>query len=171
MLQLMQTFFYRVHRFVDESKALLSLSLPIIVTQLATNGMNFVDTSMAGQASARDLAAIAVGTSLWLPASLLLRGILMMLTPVTAHHRGAANHQGITKDLGQTLWIVLLCSIVLIGYLNFSEDILVYMKVAPEIIPVGVGYLHALAFGLPGIALFYMLNSFLEGMGNTRAPW
>ncbi len=158
------------HRFIDESKALLNLSLPIIVTQLATNGMNFVDTSMAGQASAKDLAAIAVGTSLWLPASLLLRGILMMLTPVTAHHRGAGNNPGISKDLGQTLWIALLCSAILIGYLNGSEEILVYMKVAPEIIPVGVGYLHALAFGLPGIALFYMLNSFLEGMGNTRAP-
>ena len=166
----MQMLSSRFHRFIDESKALLSLSLPIIVTQLATNGMNFVDTSMAGQASARDLAAIAVGTSLWLPAGLLLRGILMMLTPVTAHHRGAGHSSGISKDLGQTLWIALFCSAVLISYLNVSEDILVYMQVAPEIIPVGVGYLHALAFGLPGIALFYMFNSFLEGMGNTRAP-
>lgn len=166
----MLTILSRFRYFLDESRALLHLSFPIIITQLATNGMSFVDTSMAGQASASDLAAIAVGSSLWLPASLLLRGILMMLTPVTAHHRGADNRSGITTDLGQAVWIALLCSVALIGYLNFSEDILVYMNVAPEIIPVGVGYLHALAFGLPGIALFYLMNSFLEGMGNTRAP-
>ena len=57
----MQSTVSKTSRFLNESRALLSLSLPIIITQLATNGMNFVDTSMAGQASARDLAAIAVG--------------------------------------------------------------------------------------------------------------
>lgn len=152
----------------QEAKALLFLAMPIIITQLATNGMNFADTSMAGQSSATDLAAIAVGTSLWIPASLLLRGILMMLTPVTAHHRGANNFSEISSDLRQTLWIAMLCAAVLIGYLNLSETILVFMNVAPEVIPVAVGYLDALAFGLPGIAIFYTLNSFLEGMGNTR---
>ena len=166
----MQSTSSKISRFLSESRALLSLSLPIIITQLATNGMNFVDTSMAGQASARDLAAIAVGTSLWIPASLLLRGILMMLTPVTAHHRGAGNTHLISRDLSQTLWITLISSLVLIGYLFTSDSILTFMNVAPEVVPVAVGYLYALAFGLPGIALFYTLNSFMEGMGNTRVP-
>ena len=93
-----------------------------------------------------------------------------MLTPVTAHHRGAGNTHLISKDLGQTLWITLISSLVLIGYLFTSESILTFMNVAPEVVPVAVGYLHALAFGLPGIALFYTLNSFMEGMGNTRVP-
>ncbi|AMO57657.1 multidrug transporter MatE [Endozoicomonas montiporae] len=157
-------------RFLNESRALLRLSLPIIITQLATNAMGFVDTSMAGQASARDLAAIAVGTSLWLPASLLLRGILMMLTPVIAHHRGADNQTGISVDFGQALWIALLSAMVLIAYLTQSENILTFMNVDPDVVPIGVGYLHALAMGVPGIALFYTINSFLEGMGDTRAP-
>ena len=98
------TFFSRCLR---ECGALLALSMPIIISQLATQGMNFVDTTMAGQASARDLAAIAVGGSLWLPVSLLLRGILMALTPMIAHHRGAGVSRGITHDLGQTGWIAL----------------------------------------------------------------
>ncbi|MET4695600.1 MATE family efflux transporter [Endozoicomonas lisbonensis] len=161
---------FSFHRFLNESRALLRLSLPIIITQLATSAMGFVDTSMAGQASARDLAAIAVGTSLWLPASLLLRGILMMLTPVTAHHRGADNQTGISVDIGQTIWIALLSALVLIAYLSQSENILTFMNVDPEVIPIGVGYLKALAIGVPGIALFYTFNSFLEGMGDTRAP-
>ena len=156
--------------FLDEGKALLQLSLPIIITQVATNAMAFVDTAMAGQASTRDLAAIAVGSSLWIPAGLLLRGILMMLTPVVAHHRGASNNKGIVQDLGQTLWIALLCALVLIVYLNHSEHILTFMKVDPDVVPTGAGYLKALTFGVPGIALFYTLNSFLEGMGDTRAP-
>ena len=166
----MNSTFSSLRCFLNESRALLRLAMPIIITQLAVTGMSFVDTTMAGQFSARDLAAIAVGTSLWLPASLLLRGILMMLTPVTAHHRGAGNDSGIAFDLGQTAWIALMFSTLLAVYLNFSENILSFMNVAPEVIPIAVYYLHALTFGLPGIAAFYVLNSFLEGMGNTRAP-
>ena len=95
-------------RFLNESRALLLLSFPIIISQLAIQGMNFVDITMAGQASAVDLAAIAVGGSLWMPVSLLLRGILMALTPVIAHHRGRGVSREITRDLGQALWIALL---------------------------------------------------------------
>ena len=166
----MNSAFSLLRCFLNESRALLRLAMPIVVTQLAITGMSFVDTTMAGQFSAHDLAAIAVGTSLWLPASLLLRGILMMLTPVTAHHRGAGDYNKISFDLGQTAWIALVISVLLAVYLNFSEDILLYMNVAPEIVPIAVDYLHAMAFGIPGIAAFYVLNSFLEGMGNTRAP-
>lgn len=166
----MSSTFNPLRCFLNESRALLRLAIPIVVTQLAVTGMSFVDTTMAGQFGVHDLAAIAVGTSLWLPASLLLRGILMMLTPVTAHHRGAGEYNKISFDLGQTIWIAMVISALLAVYLNFSEDILLFMNVAPDIIPIGADYLHALAFGLPGIAAFYVLNSFLEGMGNTRAP-
>ncbi|CAM3675574.1 MATE family efflux transporter [Parendozoicomonas haliclonae] len=159
-----------VSRFFAECRALLVLSMPIIASQLATAAMNFVDTTMAGQVSAQDLAAIAVGGSLWMPVSLLLRGILMALTPMIAHHRGAGLSLPITKDLGQTGWIALICSIILIAYLLMAKPILVFMDVAPEIVPIASDYLLALAFGVPGIALFYTFNSFCEGMSNTRAP-
>ncbi len=157
--------------WLQESRALLALSMPIIVTQLAIQGMGFVDTTMAGQVSARDLAAIAIGGSLWLPAVLLLRGLLMALTPIIAHHRGSNDAMArIPQDTGQTLWLAVAASVALISLLLLSEPILVTMDVAPEIIPIASGYLYALAFGVPAIALFFTLNSFCEGMANTRIP-
>ncbi|MTI16198.1 MATE family efflux transporter [Rhodobacteraceae bacterium RKSG542] len=157
-------------RFLSEIGALLTLSLPIIITQIATQSMAFVDTSMAGQASAVDLAAIAVGASLWVPVSLLMRGTIMALTPITSHHVGAGRLDQIAHDLGQTLWIALMCSVLLVAYIIASQPLLTYMEVAPEIVPIASDYMTALAFGVPGIAIFYCLISFCEGMGNTRAP-
>lgn len=159
-----------ISRFFKESGALLHLSIPIILMQLATQSMGFVDTTMAGQVSAEDLAAIALGTSLWLPVSLLLRGIIMALTPVVAFHRGAQNYQSIQTNFIQMLWLSSLVSAVLIAYLFSGEMILVGLQVAPEIIPIASDYVVALAFGVPGIALFYTLNGFCEGMNNTRVP-
>ena len=157
-------------RFTRESGSLLNLSIPIILTQLATQAMGFVDTTMAGQVSAADLAAIALGTSLWLPVSLLLRGIIMALTPVVAFHRGANELDKVRIEFIQMIWVAALVSSLLIVYLSQGGNILSAIGVAPEIIPIAGDYVLALAFGVPGIALFYTLNGFCEGMNNTRAP-
>ncbi|SON52635.1 MATE family efflux transporter [Vibrio tapetis] len=156
--------------FLTESGSLLQLSIPIIFTQLATQAMGFVDTTMAGQVSPVDLAAIALGASLWIPVSLLLRGIIMALTPVVAFHRGARDFQKISIELFQMIWIATAVSTLLIVYLLQAENILNAIGVAPEIVPIASDYAVALTFGVPGIALFYVLNGFCEGMNNTRAP-
>lgn len=157
-------------RFIHESRALMQLSIPIILTQLATQAMGFVDTTMAGQVSAADLAAIALGGSLWIPVLLLLRGIIMALTPVVAYHRGAQDFVSISVEFFQMVWLALISSTLLIIYLISAEPILQWIGVASEIIPIASDYAFALAFGVPGIALFYTLNGFCEGMNNTRAP-
>lgn len=157
-------------RFIHESRALMQLSIPIILTQLATQAMGFVDTTMAGQVSAADLAAIALGGSLWIPVLLLLRGVIMALTPVVAYHRGAQDFVSISVEFFQMVWLALISSTLLIIYLISAEPILQWIGVATEIIPIASDYAFALAFGVPGIALFYTLNGFCEGMNNTRAP-
>ncbi|USD61396.1 MATE family efflux transporter [Vibrio sp. SCSIO 43140] len=157
-------------RFSKESGALMHLSVPIILTQLATQAMGFVDTTMAGQVSAADLAAIALGASLWIPVLLLLRGVIMALTPVVAFHRGARDFDSISVDFFQMVWLALTSSALLIAYLVSAKPILEWIGVASEIIPIASDYAYALAFGVPGIALFYTLNGFCEGMNNTKAP-
>jgi MATE family multidrug resistance protein len=44
-----------------ELKNLLALALPIMIAQLATTAMGFVDAVMAGRVGPRDLAAVALG--------------------------------------------------------------------------------------------------------------
>lgn len=48
-----------------ELKNLLGLALPIMIAQLATTAMGFVDAVMAGRVGPRDLAAVALGNSIW----------------------------------------------------------------------------------------------------------
>ena len=53
-------------RVAAEVRALLRLGGPLLANNLAIAGMAFADTVMAGRLSARDLAAVAVGSSFWL---------------------------------------------------------------------------------------------------------
>ncbi|RJX67147.1 MATE family efflux transporter [Vibrio sinensis] len=164
----MQTTTRPFTRFTRESGALMHLSVPIILTQIATQAMGFVDTTMAGQVSPADLAAIALGASLWIPVLLLLRGVIMALTPVVAFHRGAQDFESISVEFFQMVWLALISSVLLIIYLVSAKPILEWIGVASEIIPIASDYAFALAFGVPGIALFYTLNGFCEGMNNTK---
>ncbi|MEZ8990470.1 MATE family efflux transporter [Vibrio breoganii] len=160
----------KIRSFTRESGALMHLSIPIILTQIATQAMGFVDTTMAGQVSPADLAAIALGTSLWIPVLLLLRGVIMALTPVVSFHRGAKDFSKISIEFFQMIWLALIASLLLILYLFSAKPILDWIGVAAEIIPIASDYAFALAFGVPGIALFYTLNGFCEGMNNTKVP-
>ena len=83
----------RPARVRTEVHALLALAFPIIISQIATTAMGFVDAVMAGRVGPRDLAAVALGNSIWVPVFLLMSGILLATTPKVAQRFGA-NAQG-----------------------------------------------------------------------------
>ena len=49
----------------SDMKKLLSVTFPILVAQLSTMGINFINTTMAGHAGADDLAGVSVGTGIF----------------------------------------------------------------------------------------------------------
>ena len=71
-----------------EARTILKLSGPIVLAQLTQTLMYFVDTVMAGRVSATDLAAVAVGASVWVPLFLFMAGVLMSGTVYAVSRRG-----------------------------------------------------------------------------------
>ncbi|WP_422447669.1 MULTISPECIES: MATE family efflux transporter [unclassified Endozoicomonas] len=155
-------------RYRGELGELMYLAGPIMGAQLATTGMTFVDTSMAGQYSALDLASIAIGSSTWVPVYLLIRGILMAITPTVAHLYGAGQTGEIAGQVRQGLWIALLMSLLALGFIYQSDVVLQWLQVGPAMAGKTLEYLKALAWGIPAICLFQALNCYCEGMGKTK---
>jgi MATE family multidrug resistance protein len=144
------------------------LALPIMVAQLATTAMGFVDAVMAGRVSPRDLASVALGNSIWIPVYLLMSGVLLATTPKVAQRYGAGQFDEIGPLVRQALWLALCAGLVGSGLLLSAEPILHWMKVDPQLIEPSMGYLHGIAFGLPGMAFYYVLRCYSDGMGRTR---
>jgi MATE family multidrug resistance protein len=151
-----------------ELKGLLSLALPIMIAQLATTAMGFVDAVMAGRVSPRDLASVALGNSIWIPVYLLMSGVLLATTPKVAQRFGAGQLDEIGPLVRQALWLALCVGLIGSGLLLGAEPILHWMKVDPQLIEPSMGYLHGIAFGLPGMAFYYVLRCYSDGMGRTR---
>ncbi len=95
-------------RIRAELKELLTLAAPIMIAQLATTAMGFVDAVMAGRASPHDLAAVALGNSIWIPMFLLMTGTLLATTAKVAQRHGAGDQPGTGPLVRQALWLALL---------------------------------------------------------------
>jgi len=112
-----------VQKYLTEARQLLALAIPVILAQVAQTAMGFVDTIMAGAVSATDMAAVAVGTSIWLPAILFGHGLLLALTPTVAQLNGSGRRERIAEQVRQGYWlaagVALLIMVVLwnAGYL------------------------------------------------------
>ncbi|MNO29824.1 Multidrug resistance protein NorM [compost metagenome] len=163
-----ETTLTRPARIHAELRSLLTLATPIIIAQLATTAMGFVDAVMAGRVGPRDLAAVALGNSIWVPVFLLMTGILLATTPKVAQRFGAGQHAEIGPLVRQALWLAITVGIGASALLFNAEPILHLMKVDPQLIEPCMGYLRGIASGLPSVALYHVLRCCSDGLGRTR---
>lgn len=153
-----------------ETGRLAWLALPILGAQLAQMSMGTADVAMIGHFSARDLAAVSLGSSVWLPLILFMVGTLMGLTPIVAQHVGARRLTEIRPAVHQALWIALgMGLLIAIGVVIIARPVFGLMDVPADVVPPAVAYLHAVAFGLPAMALYETLRFYSDGMSHTRA--
>lgn len=149
-------------------QSLLQLAWPILGAQVAQTGMSVVDTLMAGRLSALDLAAVSVGSSLWMPLFLFVIGTLLATTALVAQAQGARQYGLIAASVQQALWVAILLTLVGVWVLTHSEALFIAMQVETEIRHLSLAYLEALAWGLPAVAGFQILRSYCEALGHTR---
>lgn len=154
--------------FRKESRALLAIAAPMIIAQLAQMGTGVVDTIMAGNYSADDLAAIAIGYNIWLPLYLLFIGMMLGATVIIAQDFGAGRVQAIRDSLPQALWLALALGMVAGPLCFYCEPLLDLLRLDEATHVKTLSYLQAVAFGLPAAAIFQALRCHTQGIGIMR---
>lgn len=133
----------------SDTRALLTLAGPIVISQLAVMGLAVIDTVMAGRLSAVDLAAVAIGSAIYAIVYVGAMGIIQALTPVAGHHYGAGRTREVGIDLAQMLWLCAAMAVAGSAALWFNRPWLELTEAASEVRSIATTYLQALAFGLP----------------------
>ncbi|MDY0292050.1 MAG: MATE family efflux transporter [Desulfuromonadaceae bacterium] len=151
-----------------EFKILMRISFPLILAQLAQSSMGFVDTLMAGRVSATDLAAVAVGSSIWFPVFILLLGILNALTPSVSHAYGQKDNATIRALIPQGLYLGAALGLGAAFLLRNCTPLLILLKVDGSIVPLIMAYLKPVSWGFPAIGICFALRYCSEGLSVTR---
>src|SRR6056297_3377538 len=151
-----------------EGKKLLQIGSPIIATQLISMGLNFTDTVMAGNLSALDLAAVAIGNAIFMPIAIFCMATLIAINPVVSQFLGARKFDEIGKSARQLLWLILLLSIPAFFLLRNMDIIMYWIDVTPEIVPIADGYLKAISWGTLPLMVYAGIRYFSEGLSVTK---
>ncbi|HEX2494704.1 MAG TPA: MATE family efflux transporter, partial [Steroidobacter sp.] len=151
-----------------DARAIAALGGPLLGNNLSITGMSFADTVMAGQLGARDLGGLAVGNAYYQLFLFIGFGLLMAVSPAVAHAYGAEDVRSIARYARQSWWLAAALAFAMIVGLLQVGWVLPAIGVAPEIVPVAVGYVHALAFGAPALLGFFSLRYTSEGLGRTK---
>ncbi len=150
-----------------ELRRLLTLALPMVLTQVSQMGMGVVDTIMAGRVSAADLAGVALGGNFFWPLLLLLSGTIMSLTPTVSQLHGAGRQAEAGEVVRQAFYIVLLGGGAVIVFLNNTESLYRLIGVDERAIPIATAYLQAMSVGLIPILGYFAMRYLCEGLSWT----
>lgn len=153
---------------LSEWKTLAILGGPILIAQLAQMANGVIDTVMAGHASAEDLAAVGIGSSLWVPLFLLFMGLLSALQPIISGFRGASQADRIMPATWQGLYIAAGCTLLMILLLTNVQPVLQALKLGTHTAAITQGYLSAFVWGVPAMLLMATLRGLTDGLGHTR---
>ena len=154
-------------RIKQEIQNLLHLGWPILITQLSGVGLGVIDTIMAGHAGSEHLAAVGIGSGIWLPVFLFLIGLLYALIPNVAQLSGAGQKDKIPSLITSGAILALIICLPIFFILRNTEPLLHAMSLSDQLITLTDDYLHGLSWGVPAVGLFYVLRYYLEGMGKT----
>lgn len=158
-----------VQKYIVEARSLLALAIPVVIAQLSQTAMGVVDTIMAGSVSATDMAAVAVGTSIWLPAILFGHGLLLALTPTVAQLNGSGRRNQIAHQVRQGFGLAFCVSVLIMVVIYNSDHIIMRMhNIDPVLADKAVGFLHAIMWGAPGYLFFQVLRNQCEGLSKTK---
>ncbi|WWO97345.1 MAG: MATE family efflux transporter [Candidatus Dasytiphilus stammeri] len=159
-----------MQKYLVEARQLLILAAPVILAQIAQTARSIVNTIMAGSISTIDMAAVAIGTSIWLPVIVFGYGLIMALTPVVAKLNGSGQCDRIPYYICQAYWLAIITSLLIMFILHKAPYLIYYIhSIDHQLAEKTIFYLHAMVYGVPGYLLLQVLRNQCEALANTKS--
>lgn len=153
----------------EKLKQIFVLLIPILITQFGMFSMVFFNTIMSGRYNSSDLAAVAIGTSIWNPIFIGLSGILLAVSPIAAQRFGEKKNKEVSSIVTNGVYLALIISILIIlSGVFFLDLVLTPLDLDPYVQKTAFQYLIGLSYGIIPLFIFNVLRSFIYALGKTR---
>eukprot|EP01030_Chromulinospumella_sphaerica_P026421 gene26421-26619_t len=159
---------FTLHNLRHEVAALWALSWPMLIGQLATVGMGVADVAMTGHASADELAAVALGTSIWSIILVTVSGIMMAINSIVAHDVGGGELGKIPHAVRQSLWKAAGVGVLAMLLANLATLLFDHLQLTPYVHEQAALFVHIISFGLPPFAAYRALYGYSTSINQTK---
>ncbi|CAN7346526.1 MATE family efflux transporter [Acidovorax sp. LjRoot194] len=143
-------------------------AITVLTGQLAVMAFGVTDTIVAGRYGEASLAALSVGSAIFISVYVALIGVLQALLPVWAEQRGAQQTAAIGSSFRQALYLCAAASAVGMAILLSPGPLLRWTEVPPALRAEVGRYLAVLALALPPALLFRIYSTLNQALGRPH---
>ncbi|GGL00115.1 MATE family efflux transporter [Deinococcus radiotolerans] len=151
-----------------ETRHLLRLAAPVIVSQFSLNALALISTAVIGRLGETQLAAVAYASATYYLGFIVLVGVMLSVGPRVAAAHGAADPRGVARTTRAGLLLAALLAALFLPLAYLAAQL-----IGPHA-PGGIRgdlaatYLRLYALGMPATLIFSALRGALEGTGQPR---
>jgi MATE family multidrug resistance protein len=153
---------------LSDIRKIAGLAWPVLIGQLAIIAFGVMDTVMVGRYSAVDLAALGLGSSVYVSVFVGLTGVVLALQPISGQLFGARRYAEIGEEVRQGLWLSAALAALGFVVMFFPGPLLAISHVPPALYERTETYLRIAAFGLPASLAFRIYSALANGVGKPR---
>ena len=150
---------------MSELKIIARHAGTVLVGQLAVMAFGVADTVIAGRYSDTALAALSVGSAIYISVYVGLIGIVQALLPIWAEMLGAGKQANLGRSLRQGLYLCSFITLVGMTALLFPGALLRWAQVPDSMLVEVQNYLTVLAFAFAPATLFRLYSTFNQSLG------
>lgn len=151
-----------------EARKTLSLAFPIILGELAQMSLRLIDTAMVGAVSYKQLAAVALVTSIINIPFVLGIGVTLSISQTVSMAHGQKQPGRVSHYLYNGFWLCVVFALVITLGIEAGKQILFHLDQDPEVALLALPYLKLMGWSLLPMVLFMALKQFTDGLEYTR---
>ncbi|MEH3086794.1 MAG: MATE family efflux transporter [Xylophilus ampelinus] len=140
----------------------------VLAGQLAVMAFGVTDTLVAGRHSEGALAALSVGSAIFVSVYVALMGVVQALLPVWAEQHGARRFAEIGASVRQALYVCIATAVLGMALLLSPGPLLRWAEVPEALRGDVAAYLRVLAAALPPALLFRLYGTLNQSLGKPQ---
>lgn len=144
--------------------ATLALGLPLIGTQMAQMGINFIDTVMLGWLGAETLAASVLATTLFFIVLVVGFGLANAVMPLAAQASGEGDIRSLRRSVRMGFWVVMIYAALMMPVLWNTETILLAIGQQPDLASMAQEYVRVAQWAIFPVLIVSVLRSYLSAL-------
>ena len=152
-------------------RALVRLSVPIVLANILQVAYQLTDIFWAGQLSAQALAAVSLSFPITFLMVAIGGGLAIAGSVLIAQYEGRGEERAMNHVTAQTLIMVTVASIAIsaIGYV-YSGPIMRFMGAEPDVLPDAARFMQITFIGFVFVFGFFVYQSLMRGLGVVQVP-
>ncbi len=152
----------------QELRAMVSLAVPVVLSELGWMAMGVVDTMMVGRLGPAAIGAVALGNAIFYTPSIFGMGLMLGLDTLVSQAYGREDHDECHRWLAQGVYLACLASAPIMVGIWLASSGLAHFGISAVVAGPASAYLRLLNWGTLPLLLYGATRRYLQGVRQVR---